>query len=180
MTRLLILVEGQSEEVFAKRTLAPHLAAFGVYASVTVLRTKRIMSGGAFRGGVTSYAKIRQNLLELLGDRNARVTTLLDFYGLPEDFPGRAAVLATPGLTAHDKAIRLQQAFADDIDQARFMPFSPCTSSRPGCSADRKPSPNISAIRHWLRHCRPSCNRQGHRKRSTTIRRHTRPHASSA
>ena len=36
MTRLLILVEGQSEEVFAKRTLAPHLAAFGVYASVTV------------------------------------------------------------------------------------------------------------------------------------------------
>lgn len=123
MTRLLILVEGQSEEVFAKRTLAPHLAAFGVYASVTVLRTKRIMSGGAFRGGVTSYAKIRQNLLELLGDRNARVTTLLDFYGLPEDFPGRAAVLATPGLTAHDKAIRLQQAFADDIDQARFIPF---------------------------------------------------------
>ena len=123
MSRLLILAEGQSEEVFARRTLAPHLTAFGVYASVTVLRTKRIMSGGAFRGGVTSYAKIRQNLLELLGDRNARVTTLLDFYGLPEDFPGRAAVLATPGLTAHDKAIRLQQAFADDIDQARFMPF---------------------------------------------------------
>lgn len=123
MARLLILAEGQSEEVFAKRTLIPHLADFGVHANVTILRTKRIMSGGGFRGGVSSYAKIRQNVTELLGDTNARVTTLLDFYGLPEEFPARAATLATPGLTARDKAIRLQQAFAADIDQPRFIPF---------------------------------------------------------
>ncbi|MCC6439942.1 MAG: DUF4276 family protein [Rhodanobacteraceae bacterium] len=123
MTRLLILAEGQSEEVFAKRTLMPHLAAFGVHANVTILRTKRIMSGGGFHGGVSSYAKIRQNVLELLGDTNARVTTLLDFYGLPEEFPARAATLVAPGLTARDKAIRLQQAFSADIGQPRFIPF---------------------------------------------------------
>lgn len=123
MTRLLMLAEGQSEEVFAKRTLIPHLSGFGVYANVTVLRTKRIMSGGGFRGGVSSYAKIRQNVLELLGDTNARVTTLLDFYGLPEEFPARAETLATPGLSGRDKAVRLQQAFAADIDQQRFIPF---------------------------------------------------------
>ena len=124
MTRLLILAEGQSEETFARRTLIPHLSAFGVHGSVTVLRTKRIMSGGGFRGGVSSYAKIRKNVIELLNDSSARVTTLLDFYGLPNDFPQRTGTLTIPGLTAREKVVRLQQAFAADIGHHRhFIPF---------------------------------------------------------
>ena len=35
MTRLLILVEGDSEELFVKKVLSPHLARFGVYAVAT-------------------------------------------------------------------------------------------------------------------------------------------------
>ena len=123
MVRLLILAEGQSEEVFAKRTLIPHLHEFGVHAAVTVLRTKRIMSGGGFKGGVSSYEKIRKNLNELLGDTNARVTTLLDFYGLPDEFPARGETLEMPGLSAREKARRMQAAFAEDIGQPRFIPF---------------------------------------------------------
>ena len=123
MTRLLILAEGQSEEIFARRTLIPHLFAFGVHASVTVLRTRRVMSGGGFRGGVSSYAKIRKNVNELLSDRNARVTTLLDFYGLPNDFPARSETVAMPGLNARNKAVRLQEAFASDIGHSHFIPF---------------------------------------------------------
>lgn len=123
MVRLLILAEGQSEEVFAKRTLIPHLHEFGVHAAVTVLRTKRIMSGGGFKGGVSSYEKIRKNLNELLGDTNAHVTTLLDFYGLPEEFPSRGEILEMPGLSAREKARRMQVAFANDIGLARFIPF---------------------------------------------------------
>ncbi len=123
MTRLLILVEGQSEEVFAKRMLTPHLRDFGVFAAVTVLRTKRIMSGGGFKGGVSSYQKMRKNVMELLGDKNARITTLLDFYGLPQDFPDRAAILAAPGLSARQRATGLQDAFANDIAEDRFVPF---------------------------------------------------------
>lgn len=124
MSRLLILAEGQSEEIFAKRSLIPHLQAFGVFASVTVLRTKRIVSGGSFKGGVTSYPKIRKNVEELLGDKNAHVTTLLDYYGLPDEFPLRTETLATAGLSARQKAERLQDAFAADIAHPqRFIPF---------------------------------------------------------
>lgn len=123
MTRLLILAEGQSEEIFARRTLIPHLSAFGVHGSVTVLRTKRIMSGGGFRGGVSSYAKIRRNVIELLNDSNARVTTLLDFYGLPDDFPQSTETLTNPGLNAQEQAVRLQEAFAADIGHRHFIPF---------------------------------------------------------
>lgn len=124
MTRLLILAEGQSEEIFAKRTLIPYLSDFGVFASVTVLRTKRIMSGGGFKGGVSSYAQIRKNVVELLGDKNAYVTTLLDYYGLPEGFPSRQETLAISGLLARQKVERLQNAFAEDIAHPqRFIPF---------------------------------------------------------
>ena len=55
MTRLLMLVEGQSEEIFVKHTLAPHLAQHGVYVQPPiVLWTKRLPSGGGFRGGVSN------------------------------------------------------------------------------------------------------------------------------
>lgn len=123
MTWLLILAERQSEEIFARRTLIPHLAAFGVYANVTILRTKRILSGGSFRGGVSSYAKIRNDVIELLNDSSAHVTTLLDFYGLPGDFPARGETVAKHGLNARDKVLRLQAAFAADIGQRRSIPF---------------------------------------------------------
>lgn len=123
MTRLLILAEGQSEEIFARRTLVPHLSAFGVYANVTVLRTKRIMSGGSFRGGVSSYAKIRKNVIELLKDSSACVTTLLDYYGLPKDFPQFTEILPISGLSAQERAARLQEAFAADIGHRHFIPF---------------------------------------------------------
>jgi len=89
MTRLLMLVEGQSEEIFVKRTLAPHLAQQGVYVQPPiVLWTKRLPSGGGFRGGVSNWNQIRRSLLPLTRDGDAWVSTLLDFYGLPKDFPG--------------------------------------------------------------------------------------------
>jgi len=51
MTRLLMLVEGQSEEIFVKQTLTPHLADHGVFVQPIVLWTKRLGSGGGYRGG---------------------------------------------------------------------------------------------------------------------------------
>lgn len=58
MTRLLILVEGQSEEIFVKHTLTPHLAQYGVFVeSPIVLWTKRQPSGGGFRGGVSNWCQ---------------------------------------------------------------------------------------------------------------------------
>lgn len=122
MRRLLMLVEGQSEEVFVKQTLTPYLAEHGVYVqSPVVLWTKRVPGGGGFRGGVTSWNQIRKNLLPLTRDTDAWLTTLLDFYGLPEDFPGYQDALAA----AHprDKVIALQARFEAEIRHSRFIPF---------------------------------------------------------
>ncbi|HBK56695.1 MAG TPA: hypothetical protein DDZ76_10530 [Xanthomonadales bacterium] len=121
MTRLLMLVEGQSEEIFVKHTLAPHLAQHGVYVqSPIVLWTKRLPSGGGFRGGVSNWSQIRRSLSPLIHDSTAWVSTLLDFYGLPKDFPGlEASSAADP----RGKVAALQEHFAAELNHPRFIPF---------------------------------------------------------
>jgi len=122
MTRLLMLVEGQSEEIFVKHTLTPYLAQHGVYVqSPIVLWTKRLPDGGGFRGGVSHWNQIRRDLLPLTRDGDAWVTTLLDFYGLPEDFPGFPEALGAGN--APEKVIALQERFAVEINHQRFIPF---------------------------------------------------------
>lgn len=89
MKRLHVLVEGQTEETFVRDVLAPHLEGFGVAATAVLLKTKRVKSGGAFRGGVTSTEQVLGDIRRLLGDGGVvAVTTMIDYYALPADFPG--------------------------------------------------------------------------------------------
>lgn len=122
MTRLLMLVEGQSEEAFVKQTLAPWLAGRGVHVKPVLLWTKRLPPGGGHRGGVRSWDRIRRSLAPLLADGDAWVTTLLDFYGLPEDVPGFAAHKGRG--SAHEQVAGVQAELAVAFGhQPRFLPF---------------------------------------------------------
>ncbi|MEO5368364.1 MAG: DUF4276 family protein [Magnetococcus sp. WYHC-3] len=122
MTRLLMLVEGQSEEIFVKQTLTPFLAERGVYVQPPiVLWTRRMPSGGGFRGGVSNWNQIRKNLRPLTQDTDAWVTTLLDFYGLPEDFPGYQDAFGVGHPS--DKVVALQERFHAEVGCPRFIPF---------------------------------------------------------
>lgn len=119
--RILVLCEGQTEETFVNRLLAPHLQKFDLYITPIVLVTKKIKAGKEFHGGVGSYAQIRQDVLNLLADTNAVcITTLLDYYGLPSDFPGKSNV---KGQTPHERVKFLETAFAQDINCPRFRPY---------------------------------------------------------
>lgn len=116
-----ILVEGQTEETFVRDVLTPFLQAKGVFLIPTLLATKRAKSGSSFKGGVSSYGKIRRDAHRLFLDRNAiRVTTMLDYYGLPEDFPGYTH---RPVGTCFQRVEFLEQRFREDIDQWRFIPY---------------------------------------------------------
>lgn len=122
MTRVLMLVEGQSEEIFVRQTLKPYLAEKGVFIEgPVVLWTKRLSSGGGFRGGVSSWKKILNSLLPLTKDSNAWVTTLLDFYGLPDDVPGYQSALAVGDV--RDRVVQLQRRLSAEIQHSRFIPF---------------------------------------------------------
>ena len=121
MTRLLMLVEGQSEEIFVKQTLTPHLADHGVFVQPIVLWTKRLGSGGGYRGGVSNWGQIQRSLLPLTYDTDAWITTLLDFYGLPEDVPGYQEALL-PG-DVRERVSLLETRLEAEVAHTRFIPF---------------------------------------------------------
>ena len=121
MIRVLVLVEGQTEETFVRNVLAPYLSDKGVYLAVTVVTTKRVKSGSDFKGGVRHYAKLRRDTLHLLRDTGATmITTMLDYYGFPADFPDKSLL---QGQTPYQRVTALEQAFASNINHRRFLPF---------------------------------------------------------
>ncbi len=87
--RVLVLVEGPTEENFVKKLLVPYFSPMEIYLFPTILVTKRVLGGPNFKGGVSKFHKIENDLKILLhSNKNALVTTILDYYGLPEDSPG--------------------------------------------------------------------------------------------
>jgi len=119
--RVHVLVEGQTEETFIRDVLAPHLASREVYLTPVLAATKRIKSGLKFKGGLSHYEPVRRDLRRLLGDSSAvAVTTMIDYYGLPDDFPGRSTL--PPG-TCHDRVAHLEAALQEDLGDHRLLPY---------------------------------------------------------
>jgi len=80
MTRVYIVVEGQTEESFVNEVLAPALTPRRVYLYPILL-------GG--KGGSTNYARVKKDVLQQLKvDPSYYYSTMLDLYGLGKDFPG--------------------------------------------------------------------------------------------
>jgi len=104
--RVLISVEGQTEETFIRDVLSSHFEPLGIYLIPMLVTTKVVKDGSNFKGGMTSYGKIKRDLLRLLNDRDAvAVTTMYDLYELPKDFPGYKSRPAQPYKKASHIAI---------------------------------------------------------------------------
>mgnify|MGYP001413970345 CR=1 FL=1 len=94
MARILVHVEGQTEEAFVNEVLADHLYGYG-YTSVSA----RIMGNArqrAGRGGIKPWSVVRDEILRHLNsDRDCLATLMVDYYGLPSAgaraWPGRQA-----------------------------------------------------------------------------------------
>lgn len=87
MKRVKILCEGPTEEQFVNRILIPSFQPHEIYVTPIVLTTKRYISGGKERGGVSTYRKIAEQLRLLCRDGDAYITTMLDYFMLPMDTP---------------------------------------------------------------------------------------------
>ena len=121
MKKVLILVEGQAEETFAREALGPYLSGRGVYPQAKLATTKRVKSGSDFKGGIVSYGKVKNDIIRLLGDTNAEVvTTMIDFYGLPDSFPGRRTM---PAGSCYAQVAYLEEEFRKDINHHKFLPY---------------------------------------------------------
>jgi len=83
MSRVYVLVEGQTEQAFIRDILAPPLAPQGIYLGA------RLLGEPGHKGGIRSFQVVERDLSSLLKqDAEGYVTTLFDRYGLPHDWPG--------------------------------------------------------------------------------------------
>jgi hypothetical protein len=131
MTRLLIHVEGQTEEAFVNELLAAHLYRFG-YSKVSARLVGNARQRDR-RGGIRAWAAVRKDIAQhLQEDAECLSSTLVDFYALPQAgdraWPGR---LQADQLAFADKAAAVENALLADICTAlgggfkasRFIPY---------------------------------------------------------
>lgn len=121
MNRVRILVEGQTEETFVNDIISPHLNQMGVYPYAFLFRKK----GGSF-----AYQRARKEILNSLKEDTALVCTIMvDFYGIPMDWPGRTESQSFQNY--QDKAQKIEQALSEDIiaqmgvswNRSQFIPY---------------------------------------------------------
>jgi hypothetical protein len=122
---LLIHVEGQTEVTFVNELLANHLIIHG-YHSVSA----RIVGNARRRGGIRSWPSVKRDLVNhLKEDSGCVATTMVDYYGLPESWPGRTESRKLG--TVEQKARSVQHAILADVaaemgdrfNADRFVPF---------------------------------------------------------
>ena len=114
MSRVLVFVEGQTEETFVRDLLVPYFSRLGIYLTPILAQTSP-----GHKGGIVSYGKVKRQLTRLCRqDQGAYVTTMMDYYGLPNDFPGLDGRVAD----AHEQVMRLELALQQDIDAPNFIP----------------------------------------------------------
>lgn len=112
MTRLYIVCEGLSEVSFVAQVLKPHLEVLDPLLSVSAPNLK----------GHYTYAQLKKFVRNLLGPPSALVvvTTMVDLFKIPGDFPGIAAASDEPSV---QRVHRLESECAADIDDRRFFSY---------------------------------------------------------
>jgi hypothetical protein len=131
MARLLVHVEGITEETFVNELLSVYLAARG-YESVSA----RIVGNArqrSRRGGIRPWVGVKKDIVRhLKEDQRCISTTMVDYYGLPSSgdkaWPGRATAaslsLADKGATVEDALLNdVSLEFGSDFNSSRFVPF---------------------------------------------------------
>lgn len=118
MSRVYILVEGQTEEAFIQEVMVAAYAAKGIYLTPIIVTTSP-----GFRGGLSSYSKVKPQIEKLCKqDPAAYITTLFDFYALPKDFPGQGGLPALGPVSGVAKVAHLEQQLGVDIGHGNFIP----------------------------------------------------------
>ena len=123
MRRVHVVVEGPTEESFISSVLAPVLWPHQVYLTPTILGVP------GHKGGRPNYARAKKDVvIQLKQDQTRYCSTMFDFYGLGDGFPGMPLSPNLPGL---DKVRRIEEAVKADIiaeapdlrADVRFLPY---------------------------------------------------------
>ncbi|MCH7397762.1 DUF4276 family protein [Belliella sp. DSM 107340] len=87
MKRLVFIVEGDTEIILVQNLIVPYLFSLGFTNSIhaqTIITNRKQHK----KGGVTDYPKFKNEVTRTLAQGNVIITSVIDFFRLPTDFPG--------------------------------------------------------------------------------------------
>lgn len=125
--RLLVVVEGQTEEGFVNRVLAPHLWDFNVYAKASLVTTSYRGGRRLGKGGGRYYRHWKDDLRlhrKQDSNRDRWFTSMVDLYGMAElkdGFPGFED--SRSERDPYRRVEALEVAFREDIGDHQFVPY---------------------------------------------------------
>jgi len=107
VSRVFVIVEGATEESFVKNLLAETLWSHDVYVIPIILGVP------GHKGGRPNYARVQKDLLrQLKQDQTAYCSTMIDYYGLGDGFPGTPV---PEHLNNVERVESIERAVKDDI-----------------------------------------------------------------
>lgn len=124
MSDVIAIVEGQTEAIFIKDLITPHLARRGVFL------TPIVVSKPGQKGGDIRFSRVQRDLeLHLKQRHDTFVTLFVDFYGIRNDWPGieearrkklPAKIAETVNKATMESVVSL---FGKTNPTKRFIPF---------------------------------------------------------
>jgi len=114
MKRLIIIVEGDTEKEFVDTVLYPYFASKNIY-DVSCFKIKHS------RGGLSKYSHLKTDILNVIYHSEVVVTSLIDFYALPKDFPRYEE---SKNINDKIEKIRfLEKSIKEDIEELKKQKF---------------------------------------------------------
>jgi len=120
MRRLVFIVEGRSEEQFINKLLIPYLSTkeglqgIPMHAQQLITNRKR-----SLRGGNVSFGKFANDVRNVAASGDVLVTTMIDFFRLPADFPG----YTTDGMQVDMIERAIRDTLSVEVPPAIFLPY---------------------------------------------------------
>ena len=123
MIRIYVICEGQTEEMFVNEMLSEPFRLLGIYLQPSLIGKP------GHKGGNFKFERVLTDVQKfLLNDTKSYCTTFFDFYGLPEDFPGKKEAVTLGTIKAkqsmiHNRLLEKLSQYINENAMRRFIPY---------------------------------------------------------
>lgn len=118
MKRVIFIVEGDTEISFIQKCIMPYLYQKGF---TNPMNAQKIITNRKKnkKGGNVAFEYLKNDIERVAATRNVLITTFLDFFRLPTDFPG----YTTDSLKIEQIEEAVRKNISSIVDRANFLPY---------------------------------------------------------
>ena len=118
MKRVIFIVEGDTEISFIQKCIMPYLYQKGF---TNTMNAQKIITNRKKnkKGGNVAFEYLKNDIERVAATRNVLITTFLDFFRLPTDFPG----YTTDSLKIEQIEEAVRENISSIVDRANFLPY---------------------------------------------------------